>query len=50
MLRHPDDALGQDLDAIVVGPGLAQSERAETLVGAALASDMPACWMPMPST
>ena len=41
MLRHPDDALGQDLDAIVVGPGLGQSERAEALVGAVLASDMP---------
>ena len=41
MLRHPDDALGQSLDAIVVGPGLGQSERADTLVGAALASDMP---------
>ena len=41
MLRHPDDALGQDLDALVVGPGLGQGERAETLVGAALASDLP---------
>ncbi len=41
MLRHPDDALGQDLDAIVVGPGLGQSERADALVGAVLASDMP---------
>jgi hydroxyethylthiazole kinase-like uncharacterized protein yjeF len=41
MLRHADDALGQDLDALVVGPGLGQSERAETLVGAALASDIP---------
>jgi hydroxyethylthiazole kinase-like uncharacterized protein yjeF len=41
MLRHPDDALGQDLDAIVVGPGIGVSERAETLVGAALASDLP---------
>ena len=41
MLRHPDDALGQDLDAIVVGPGLGQGERAETLLGAALASDLP---------
>jgi ADP-dependent NAD(P)H-hydrate dehydratase / NAD(P)H-hydrate epimerase len=41
MLRHPDDALGQDLDAIVIGPGLGQSERAEALVGAVLASDMP---------
>jgi len=41
MLRHADDALGQDLNALVVGPGLGQSERAETLVGAALASDLP---------
>lgn len=41
MLRHPDDALGQSLDTIIVGPGLGQSERAETLVGAVLASDMP---------
>ena len=41
MLRHPDDALGQDLDALVVGPGIGQGERAQTLVGAALASDLP---------
>lgn len=41
MLRHADDALGQDLNALVVGPGLGQSERAETIVGAALASDLP---------
>lgn len=41
MLRHADDALGQDLSALVVGPGLGQSERAETLVGAALASELP---------
>jgi hydroxyethylthiazole kinase-like uncharacterized protein yjeF len=41
MLRHPDDALGLDLDAIVVGPGLGRSERAETLLGAALASELP---------
>jgi len=41
MLRHPDDVLGLDLDAIVVGPGLGQSERAETLLGAVLASDLP---------
>jgi hydroxyethylthiazole kinase-like uncharacterized protein yjeF len=41
MLRHPDDALGQDLDAVVIGPGLGGSERAEALVGAALASDLP---------
>jgi len=41
MLRHPDDTLGQNLDVVVVGPGLGQSERAETLVGAAIASDMP---------
>jgi ADP-dependent NAD(P)H-hydrate dehydratase / NAD(P)H-hydrate epimerase len=41
MLRHPDDALGEDLDALVAGPGIGQGERAETLVGAALASDLP---------
>lgn len=41
MLRHPDDVLGLDLDALAVGPGLGQGERAETLVGAALASDIP---------
>ena len=41
MLRHPDDALGQDLDAIVVGPGIGTGERAQTLVGAALASELP---------
>lgn len=41
MLRHPDDALGQALDAVVAGPGLGQSERAEVLVGAVLASDLP---------
>jgi hydroxyethylthiazole kinase-like uncharacterized protein yjeF len=41
MLRHPDDALGLDLDAIVIGPGLGDSERAETLLAAALASDIP---------
>jgi hydroxyethylthiazole kinase-like uncharacterized protein yjeF len=41
MLRHADDVLGQDLNALVVGPGLGQSERAETLVGAALASELP---------
>jgi hydroxyethylthiazole kinase-like uncharacterized protein yjeF len=41
MLRHPDEALGLEVDAFVVGPGLGQSERAETLVGAAIASDLP---------
>jgi ADP-dependent NAD(P)H-hydrate dehydratase / NAD(P)H-hydrate epimerase len=40
MLRHPDDALGEDLDALVVGPGIGDGERAGTLVGAALASDI----------
>lgn len=40
MIRHADDTLGLDLDAMVVGPGLGESERAETLVGAALASDI----------
>ena len=41
MLRHPDDALGQDLDALVVGPGIGDSERAEAVVAAALATDLP---------
>ena len=41
MLRHADDALGLDLDAMAVGPGLGTSERAETLVAAALASELP---------
>jgi len=41
MLRHPDEALGLDLNALVVGPGIGDGERAETLLGAALASDIP---------
>lgn len=41
MLRHADDVLGLDLDAVVAGPGLSRSEHAATLVGAALASEMP---------
>jgi hydroxyethylthiazole kinase-like uncharacterized protein yjeF len=41
MLRHADDVLGQDLDALVIGPGIGIGERAQTLVGAALASDIP---------
>jgi hydroxyethylthiazole kinase-like uncharacterized protein yjeF len=41
MLRHVDDVLGQDLDAVVAGPGLGRSEHAATLVGAVLASDWP---------
>ena len=41
MIRHVDDALGLDLDALVVGPGLGEGERGETVVGAALASDIP---------
>ena len=32
--------LGLDLDATVAGPGLGEGERAETLLGAALASDI----------
>jgi len=40
MLRHPDEVFGLDLDALVVGPGLGEGERAETLLGAALASEM----------
>ena len=41
MLRQVDDVLGQDLDAVVAGPGLGRSEHAATLVGAVLASDWP---------
>jgi hydroxyethylthiazole kinase-like uncharacterized protein yjeF len=41
MLRHPDEALGMEIDALVIGPGLGQGERAETLVAAALASEIP---------
>jgi len=41
MLRHADDVFGQDVDALVVGPGIGTGERAGTLVGAALASDIP---------
>jgi ADP-dependent NAD(P)H-hydrate dehydratase / NAD(P)H-hydrate epimerase len=41
MLRHAEDVLGLDLDAVLAGPGLGASEHAVTLVGAALASDMP---------
>lgn len=41
MLRHPDEALGMEIDALVVGPGLGQGERAETLLAAALASEIP---------
>jgi ADP-dependent NAD(P)H-hydrate dehydratase / NAD(P)H-hydrate epimerase len=41
MLRHADDALGLDLDALVVGPGLGDGERAQTLLGAVLTSELP---------
>jgi len=41
MLRHADDVLGADLDALVAGPGLGATGHAATLVGAALASEMP---------
>jgi ADP-dependent NAD(P)H-hydrate dehydratase / NAD(P)H-hydrate epimerase len=41
MLREADDLLGLDLDAIAIGPGLGTSERAETLLGAVLSSDLP---------
>ncbi len=41
MLRDPDEVLGLDLDAIVAGPGLGQGDRAQILLGAALASDIP---------
>src|SRR5437868_2823504 len=41
MLRHADDALGLDLNAMVIGPGLGDGERAETLLGAGLSSELP---------
>jgi hydroxyethylthiazole kinase-like uncharacterized protein yjeF len=41
MLRHADDVLGMDLDAVVAGPGIGRSEHAATLVGAVLASELP---------
>ena len=41
MLRHADDVLGLDLDAVVAGPGIGRSEHAATLVGAVLASELP---------
>ena len=41
MLRHADDVLGVDLDAVLAGPGLGRSEHAATLVGAVLASELP---------
>ncbi|CAN0144430.1 unnamed protein product, partial [Phaeothamnion confervicola] len=39
MLRHPDEILGLDAGALVVGPGLGMGERAETLLGAALTGE-----------
>ena len=33
--------LGLDLDAVAIGPGLGDSERAETLLGAVLTSETP---------
>jgi hydroxyethylthiazole kinase-like uncharacterized protein yjeF len=39
MFRAADEVLALDLDAIVIGPGLGQSERAETLLGAVLTGD-----------
>ena len=41
MLRHADDVLGLDLDAIVAGPGLGRTGHAATLVGAVLTAEMP---------
>ena len=41
MLSDADLALGADFDAAVVGPGLGTSERAETILAAVLASDVP---------
>lgn len=41
MLSHADEVLGMDLETLVVGPGLGTSEAGETLLGAALASEIP---------
>jgi hydroxyethylthiazole kinase-like uncharacterized protein yjeF len=41
MLSHADDVLGMDFDVAVAGPGLGTSERAETILAAVLASDVP---------
>jgi hydroxyethylthiazole kinase-like uncharacterized protein yjeF len=41
MCRHADEVLGLDLEAIVIGPGLGEGDRAETLLGAVLASELP---------
>jgi hydroxyethylthiazole kinase-like uncharacterized protein yjeF len=41
MLRHADDVLGLDLDAVVAGPGVGRTEHAATLVGAVLTSELP---------
>lgn len=41
MLRHADDILGLDLEALVAGPGLGSSAHAETLLGAVLTSEQP---------
>jgi hydroxyethylthiazole kinase-like uncharacterized protein yjeF len=41
MIRHADDALGLELEALVIGPGLGEGERAETLLAAALTSELP---------
>ena len=41
MLASADELLGADMDALVAGPGLGQGARAETLLGAALASELP---------
>ncbi len=41
MCRHADEVLGLDLEAIVIGPGLGEGGRAETLLGAVLASELP---------
>ncbi len=41
MLRAPDALLGLDLDALVIGPGMGNSERAEALLIAGLSEDIP---------
>ena len=39
MLRRPEDVLGLDLDALVIGPGLGDSGMAHTLLAAGLTTD-----------
>ncbi|MEO8145184.1 MAG: NAD(P)H-hydrate dehydratase, partial [Betaproteobacteria bacterium] len=42
MFRHANEALGLDLDAFVIGPGLSETMGADAMLGAVIASDIPA--------